>query len=399
MSNPRSKATAVAVRGPLAGAVAVYPARLRELGYTPKGVVKQLRMVARLSRWLELEGLTAGEVTEQVLARFLAVNPGLGAGSAPGLLTVLGRTGDAAAAVTEDAPDGVVDELLVRFRRHLLVERGIGTATAERYGYYARQFLADQHDAAGLGALTSADVTRCVQREAARVAVASTQYFICGLRAFLRFCFIEGLVEADLSAAALSITGRRRSSLPKGISPAAAAALLGSCDRRRPVGRRDYAILLVLLRLGLRASEVAGLALEDIDWRAGQVVVHGKAHRQDRLLLPAEVGEAIVGYLQRGRPRTAHRQVFLRSRPPIGPMERNGVSGIVRRACRRAGVAEVGAHRLRHTLACELAGAGAGLPEIGDLLRHRGLTSTAIYARVGVDGLRQLALPWPGGER
>jgi len=118
----------------------------------------------------------------------------------------------------------------------------------------------------------------------------------------LRFCFIEGLVEADLSAAALAVTGRRRSSLPKGIGPAEAAALLGSCDRRRDVGRRDYALLLVLLRLGLRASEAAELTVDAIDWRAGQLVVHGKASHQDLLPLPDEVGEAIVGYLRRGRP-------------------------------------------------------------------------------------------------
>jgi len=246
--------------------------------------------------------------------------------------------------------------------------------------------------------LTSAEVTRCVQREAARVAVASTQYFVAGLRAFLRFCFIEGLVGSDLSAAALAVTGRRHSSLPKGISAADAAALLRSCDRRRGVGRRDYAILLVLLRLGLRASEAAGLSLDDIDWRTGQIVVHGKAHRQDRVPLPVEVGEAIAGYLRRGRPRSPYREVFLRAVAPIGPLERGGVSWIVRRACHRARIAEVGAHRLRHTLACDLVAAGAGLPEIGHLLRHRALTSTAIYARVQINGLRELALPWPGGE-
>jgi len=156
--------------------------------------------------------------------------------------------------------------------------------------------------------------------------------------------------------------------------------------------------LLVLLRLGLRAAEAAELTLDAIDWRSGQLVVHGKANHQDRLPLPNEVGEAIVGYLRRGRPRSPYREVFLRAVAPIGPLGRGGVSGMVRRACHRAGITEVGAHRLRHTLACDLVGAGAGLPEIGQLLRHRALTSTAIYARVGIKGLRELALPWPGGE-
>lgn len=400
MSGPRSKAAAVVVTGPLASFKTAYAVELHELGYTPLGVVKQLRQVANVSHWLELSGLGVGDVSEQVLEQFLAVRPGLVRSVSPGLAALLavlrraGMTVEAGHCVSRS----VDDDLLDSFRHYLLAERGIGIFTADRYVEYARRFLIERSGTDELPMLAAAEVTRCVQREAARVAVASTQYFVAGLRAFLRFCFIEGVVEADLSAAALAVTGRRRSSLPKGIGPAEVAALLGSCDRRRDVGRRDYAILLVLLRLGLRAAEAAELTLDAIDWRSGQLVVHGKASHQDRLPLPDEVGEAIVGYLRRGRPRSPYREVFLRAVAPIGPLGRGGVSGMVRRACHRAGITEVGAHRLRHTLACDLVGAGAGLPEIGQLLRHRALTSTAIYARVGIDGLRELALPWPGGE-
>jgi site-specific recombinase XerD len=398
MSGPKSKVAAVVVTGPLASFKNAYAAELNKLGYTPLGAVKQLRQLARLSRWLEESGMAATDLSDEVLERFLAVRPNLVRTSSPGLaalLTVLRRVGIAVEA-DQHMSSSANDALLEAFRHHLLAERGIGICTADRYVHYARRFLAGCSGTGELGLLTAAQVTWCVQREAARVAVPSTQYFVAGLRAFLRFCFIEGLVEADLSAAALAVTGRRRSSLPKGISPAEAAALVRSCDRRRDVGRRDYAILL--LRLGLRASEAAGLTLDDIDWRAGQIVVHGKARHQDCVPLPNEVGEAIVGYLQRGRPGSSYREVFLRAVAPIGPLDRGGVSHIVRRACHRVGIAEVGAHRLRHTLACDLVSAGAGLPEIGDLLRHRGLTSTAIYARMGIEGLRELALPWPGGE-
>lgn len=174
--------------------------------------------------------------------------------------------------------------------------------------------------------------------------------------------------------------------------------MLGSCDRRRSDGRRDYAVLVVLVRLGLRAGEVARLALEDIDWPAGEIVVHGKGRREDRLPLPVDVGEAIAGYLQRGRPRTSRREVFLRALAPVGPLGRGGVSSIVRRACRRAGIAPVGAHRLRHTLACALVAVDAGLPEIGEVLRHETISSTSIYARVDLETLRSVAQPWPGGE-
>jgi site-specific recombinase XerD len=176
-----------------------------------------------------------------------------------------------------------------------------------------------------------------------------------------------------------------------------AKALLRACDRREAVGRRDYAVIVVLLRLGLRASEVASLRLDDLDWRAAEVVVHGKGRHESRLPLPADVGEAIADYLQRGRPKTISREVFVSAIAPIAALGRGGVSSIVRRACRRAGIAPVGPHRLRHTMACEMVSLGAPLTEISQVLRHRSLVSTAIYARAGVDQLRRLAQPWPGG--
>jgi len=290
MARAKSRVRKVVVNGPLAPFVTAYRAELHELGYAPLGIVKQLRQVVRLSRWLEQSGIEPANLTGEVLERFLAVGAGDGAETpwAPGLMAMLVvlRRGEVAGEAGQDGPASSSDWLLISFRRHLLAERGLRESTADRYVEYARRFLAERSSAAALSVLTSAEVTRCVQREAARVAVASTQYFVAGLRSFLRFCFVEGLVEMDLAPAALAVTGRRRSSLPKSITHADAVALLGSCDRRRGAGRRDYAVLLVLLRLGLRAGETAELTLDDIDWRAGQVVVHGKASRLDRLPLP-----------------------------------------------------------------------------------------------------------------
>src|SRR5205807_1159612 len=167
----------------------------------------------------------------------------------------------------------------------------------------------------------------------------------------------------------------RRSPLPRGITKTDARALLGGCDRRSALGRRDYAMLVTLLRLGLRAGEVARLRLDDIDWRAGELVVRGKGAREDRLPLPAEVGQAIASYLRRGRPASGRREVFLQARAPFGPIAPGTVSSTVRRACRRAGVAEVGALRLRRALGFKLERAGQLLPQLVAYLEAAGAST------------------------
>jgi integrase/recombinase XerD len=174
--------------------------------------------------------------------------------------------------------------------------------------------------------------------------------------------------------------------------------LLEGCDRGAVVGRRDYAIIVLLSRLGLRACEVAAVRLDDVDWRAGELTVRGKGAQIDRLPLPCEVGEALVECL-RDRPADAGcREVFLRALAPHGPISVKAIDAVVRHACDRGGVARVGTHRLRHTVATELLGAGASLAEIAPILRHSRLSTTAIYAKVDRAKLRGLARPWPLAE-
>lgn len=390
--------------GPLAPFADEYSAELRARGYAPLTTVNELRQVGRLSRWLEVRNLSAAELgtvrVEQFLVWQRAGGRHRGEWSRPGLmclLEVLDRLG--VLAVGEPAPSSSpIDLLLSSFERYLVSERGLAAGTIVGYVTHARWFLAGL-GRDGVTGLSASEVTGAVLRKASSgVSVAAAQYFVSGLRAFLRFCFLEGLLAVDLSQAALVVRGRRASLLPRGISRADARALLDSCDRRRALGRRDYALLLVLLRLGLRRGEVAGLTLDDIDWRAGELVVHGKGGREDRLPLPADVGAAIAAYLRRGRPASARRELFLQARAPYAPIAAGTVAWTVRRACRRAAIPEVGSHRLRHTMACEMVGAGVPLVRIGQVLRHRSLQSTAIYARVDVDQLRQLAAPWPGGQ-
>ena len=297
------------------------------------------------------------------------------------------------------APSSPTDVLLAGFERYLLAERGLAAGTVVLYLRSARRFVDGLPSDRGFAGVCAGDVTAAVLRESEVVSVSAVQRFVSGLRSFLRFCFVEGLVESDFSLAVLLVRGRSSSSLPRGISRADARALLGSCDRRAALGRRDYAIIVLLLRLGLRRGEVAGLALDDIDWRAGELVIRGKGSRVDRLPLPADVGQAIASYLRRGRPRSGGREVFLRSKAPYDPIASGTVASTVRRACRRAGIAEVGSHRLRHTAACEMVQANVPLYRIGQVLRHQSLQSTAIYARVDVERLRLLARPWPAGAQ
>jgi integrase/recombinase XerD len=212
----------------------------------------------------------------------------------------------------------------------------------------------------------------------------------------LAYLHVTGLVAAPLRWAVPGVADLRGRSLPRALEPEAVAALLASCDRRRTVGRRDYAIVFLLVRLGLRAGEVAPMRLGDIDWRAGEILVRGKGGRQDRLPLPTDVGAALASYLQR-RPRIESRAVFIRMQAPVGPLTRRGVSGVVTGACARAGVPPAGAHRLRHTAATQMLRAGCSLPEIAQVLRHQQLRTTAVYAKVDHAALRTLALPWPGG--
>jgi integrase/recombinase XerD len=386
--------------GPLAPFAAAYGDRLKERGYTQLSAVNLLRQMAQLSHWLGAEGLGVEQLGEARLVAFVTFQRASGRErrlSRPGLvclLELLRELGVVSAAV-QPTPSPT-EALMGSFERYLLSERGLAAGTVRGYVDRATRFVAGLGPR-GLGQVTPAEVTTAVLRESAAVSVSATQNFVAGLRAFLRFCFVEGLLEVDLSQAALPVTGRRRSSLPRGIAKDEAAALLGCCDRRTGIGRRDYAVIITLLRLGLRRGEVAGIRLDDIDWRAGELIVRGKGGRQDRLPLPADVGEAIAAYLWRGRPASDRREVFLQARAPFEPIAAGTVASTVRRACRRAGLPEVGSHRLRHTVACEMVAAQVPLVRIAQVLRHRSLQSTAVYARVDIDQLRVLAQPWPGG--
>jgi integrase/recombinase XerD len=399
-----SSRSGVRVAGPLAAFAPGFVEDLVARGYRPGSAADQLRLMAEVSRWLAERGLAAGDLTVVAAERFAAERRAAGRSrlrSARALTPLLSYLRDLGVAPLPlaAAPSTPAEALIERYSAYLLKQRGVAASTVRNYVGVARVFLADRERVRGELALMELDgaaVSEFVLRESRRSSVGSAKCMVTRLRALLRFLHVEGEIEQDLAGAVPSVASWRLASLVKALDARSVARLLSSCDRRTRVGRRDFAILTMLSRLGLRAGEVAALQLGDVDWRAGEVLVRGKGSRQERLPLPADVGEALAGWLARGRPRCESVFVFTRLRAPHGALSAGAVSQIVRRACRRAGLPAVGAHRPRHTTATEMLRAGGSLTEVGQVLRHRGRDVTSIYAKVDRLALAAVVMPWPG---
>jgi integrase/recombinase XerD len=394
----------VGVKGPLEPYAQGFCAQLARQGYAPSSAVNQLKLVAHLSRWMTSEGLSAAELSTAQVERFVLARRAasykrhfLSVRGLRPLLRYLGELGVVPEAVSS-IPVTQVDSLLEDYRRYLAAERSLAQGTVRYYERFARLFLSSvsDHSDIDVGSISSGDVSRFLLAECSRRSVGSARTLVMALRSLMRFLHVEGLSATPLVGAVPAVAPWRPRSLPQPLGAAAVARLLASCDRRTATGRRDYAILVVLARLGLRAGEVAALALEDIDWRRGEIVVRGKGDRHESLPLPVDVGEALAGYLRRGRPRRQDRHLFLRVHAPTGAMTGSGVTNVVRSACRRAGLAVVGAHRLRRSAACETLQRGASLAEVGELLRQRSAFTTNLYAKVDRAALQAVARPWPG---
>lgn len=394
------------VRGPLAPYAAGLAALLRTRGYSPSAVRLRVWQLDGVSRWLAQRRLAPGELTVERAEEYLAARRARGYRSwvSPRSLDLpleyLRRSGVVPAPAPRVA-EGVVEQLLVGYRVYLATERGLADSTIEFYGGIAAVFLGERavSDKLEVENLGAADVIGFVGRECARRSVCSAKYLVAALRSVLRYLYLCGATSTELAWAVPAVATGRGLSLPRGLESSDLARLLAGCDRRRPVGRRDYAILVLLVRLGLRSAEVAALTLDDVDWHRGEIVIRGKGNRQERLPLPCDVGEAVADYLREGRAPGADRGLFQRVNAPRGPLRAAAVGAVVHDACVRVGLPPVGAHRLRHTAATEMLRAGGSLPEIAQVLRHRRLGTTAIYARVDAAALRPLAQPWPGGAR
>lgn len=380
---------------------------LRRQGYAAGTIWKQRKLLNDLIGWLQDQQLAMGDLSMAQVDRFMADRRAAGVrklktrkalGPILGHLRGLGLA-PAAEAPVEDGPSG---EILNRYRQFLITERGLATVTAGRYIDCLRPFL-DRRMATGdldLGGLTPADVTAFVVAWCPCLNSGVAKLTVTALRSFLGFLHLDGMTERSLVLAVPTVLRRRLAGLPKGLEPDQVRRLLAACDAGTVVGIRDLAILTLLVRLGLRRGEVARLGLDDIDWRAGTIRVRGKGNCHEQLPLPPDVGRRLAEYLRHARPADAQgRTVFVRHFAPHHALGPSRVSTIVGDAARRAGLGRVHAHCLRHTAATELLRAGASLPEIGQLLRHRRAETTAIYAKVDRDTLRLIARPWPEGDR
>lgn len=371
-------------------------------GYAPKPIELHLALFSHLSRWLGERGLTPGDLTAVAVEEFFAERRGRYSwfttprALAP-LLRYLASVGVVRCEGIDPVPESAVDELVGAYCGYLARDRGLAAGSIELYARQVRRFVSGwwPDGEVVLGQLDAAGIVGLVRRESESLSTSSAKTMVCALRSFLRFLHATGRTQRSLTEAVPSVADTRRVAIPRYLPVEVVARLLASCDTATAVGRRDLAILGVLVRLGLRAGEVAGLCLEDLDWRAGEVVIAGKGRRIERMPLPPDVGEAVVAYLRDGRPRSAERAVFVGVDAPHRLLSRGGVKSVVYHACDRAGLERVGPHRLRHTLGTETLRAGASMAEVSQLLRHRRMETTAIYAKVDRTALETLARPWP----
>jgi len=386
--------------GPLTGVVYELVTWMKLQGYAAGTVMSVAETVARLSAWMGTAALTAGDVSDELLERFVtaqASGPVRHPSSAHRIVTVrkyliaCGMLSETAAPRLPATPLGIELDAWGGW----LTERGIRASTVADQQRWAGPFLTGLVTADGRIDWAQASCDEANRYVAARgpgYSLSSRRHLVTAVRSLLRWAFATGRIDCPVSAGVLR-PPPRRPGLPRGLRPGQIQAITAAADTSAVAGVRDLAVVMMFSRLGLRAGEVAGLMLDDVDWAGGRLSVVGKPARRLTLPLPADVGAALVDYL-RIRPASADRAVFLRARPPLTRLTRQGISDIVARLAARAGLGTIHAHRLRHTVATRVVAAGGSLDEARELLGHSHADVTINYARTDLDSLRVLALPW-----
>ena len=396
-------------QGPLACIAAAYAAHLSQQGFSRQYALLQLRFLSDLNQWLLENRLQITDLSKPTLQQYLRFRHQRfrprrdDQAILRRLLQLLQTQGY----LPEEIPDSQQffnphQSLEEDFERYLAEERGLSMATRINYRPFVQRFLAAQFSVkpACFAKLNAGDVIRFIQSQAPDLSPKTAGLMASALRSFFRYLRYRGDITIDLAACVPPIAKWQFSSLPKFLQHQQVQQVLGQCDRRTARGRRDYAILLLLARLGLRACEIVNMTLDDIHWQAGEITIRGKGKRIAVLPLPPDVGTAIADYLKKDHRAYSTRHVFIRMRAPRrGFASSPAISTIVARSLKRAGIDSPykGAHLFRHTLATQMLRQGSSLADIGLLLRHRSLNTTTLYAKVDVMALRTLAQPWPGG--
>ena len=400
-----NKLSRVRMSGPLVAHRRGFTAELRRQGYSPFTAVSVLYLAAHLSRWLERQGLDAGALSAECVERYLAARRASGQVrrlTPRGLRPLLSYLRGLGVAPPPAAPTAATprSQLLDAFTDYLRVQRGLAPLTVVGYRRYVRTFLFERPEEESLEPrrLKPEALSAFMLDQSDRRSVGWLNNMATALSALMRFLYVRGDIEPSL-VDAVPRAAQRYLAPPKPVLNAAdVSRLLGSCDRRRAAGRRDHALLTLLVRLGLRAAEAAALRVDDVHWRVGEIVVSGKGGTRERLPLPDDVGRALSAYCCRGRRRGRHRHLFLQTRAPYGALSASSVSSVVLRACARAGLPAVGAHRLRHSAASALRRAGVPLAQISEVLRHRHQATTVRYVHEEPEALLVVARDWPGGD-
>ncbi|CAN5447164.1 site-specific integrase [soil metagenome] len=386
----------------------IFAKQLLDEGYARTTACQLIRIVGVFSGWLRKNDIAIHSITTEHTRQFLEKHPAWShpRSCAPAalkrLLSVLVGEG-----VAQSPPHPVQTpaELLAdEFACYLKTERALSATTILRFRPFAVQFLIEQFadGPLNLSIISAEEVINFVRQQATRCGRKNSKNMVCALRSFFRFVRYQGFISLDLAASVPTVAHWSNTDIPKALPAAQVELVLKGCNRKTGVGCRDYAILLLLARLGLRACEVASLNLEDIDWEAGCITVRGKGGSRNKLPVPGDVGEAIALYLRNWRPQVVSRSVFLRHRAPVeGFRNPKSIGSIVKRALVRASIDSPrrGAHQFRHGLATEMLRKGASLSEIGELLRHQSVRTTGIYAKVDLISLRSISMPWPGGAQ
>lgn len=389
--------------------VELYAASLVEAGLSRPGTWRSLNVVGELLDWMARRRTKLIGLDERMTERYLrhqaakkCIQLGDRAALKRWLLTLRAAGTIAPAAASPRTPH---EQIFAEFGDYLRSDCGLSAKTIMHHLPAIRRFLFEvcPGGTSDLGEITREQVIRYIERHAHDWSPSSAKAMCWSLRAFLKYLHHTGSNSRSLGGCVPSIRRWKLASLPTYLAAAQVQKVLDGCDRACVTGRRDYAILMLLSRLGLRADEVATLTLDDVDWGAGEILVRAKGRQRAAMPIPLDVGEAVVAYLRDGRPRSSCRELFLRSLAPhIGFRSGSAVTMIAKTALERAGIrgyAHQGAHIFRHSLATELLHCGATLSEIGQLLRHKSHDTTRIYAKVDIEALRTLSLPWPGGAQ